>query len=117
MGHSENIPSKLKKGDLIEVIAGRDKGKRGKIIEMLRSDNRVVVEGVNIVQRHTRPTQKNVQGGIVSKPASIHLSNIMIVDPKENRPTRIGMKLVEVGKGEKKFVRVSKLSGEILDQK
>jgi large subunit ribosomal protein L24 len=113
MSSKEKVASKLKKGDLVEVIAGRDKGKRGKIVEMIRHENRAVVEGIQVVKRHARPTQGNPQGGIISKPASIHLSNVMIVDPNTDRPTRIGTTLVETG-GQTKLVRVSKLSGEAL---
>ncbi len=116
MKHSKNIPSKIKRGDLVEVIAGRDKGKRGKVIEMFRVSNRAIVEGIHLVKHHVRPTQNNPQGGIVSKPSSIHLSNIMIVDPKEDRPTRIGMKLINSENTATRYVRLSKLSGEIIDQ-
>ena len=115
MNAKTEFSTKLKKGDSVEVIAGRDKGKRGKIVRMLIKNNRAVVEGVNVVKRHLRPTQANPQGGITNKELPIHLSNLMIVDPKKDRPTRISMKKTEV-KGKTRMVRVSKLSGEVLDQ-
>lgn len=115
MNAQGNISTKLKNGDFVEVIAGRGKGKRGKIEKILKKENRVVVEGINMVKRHQKPTQKNLQGGIEVKEASIHLSNVMIVDPKSNRPTRIGIKFIESRSGEKKKIRVSKNTGAPLD--
>ena len=109
------VSTKLKKGDSVEVIAGREKGKRGKIARILSKKNAAVVEGLNLVKRHMKPSQQNPQGGIVSKELPIALSNIMIVCPKKDRPTRIAMKKMEV-KGKTRMVRVSKLSGEVLDQ-
>lgn len=82
------VKTKLKTGDLVEVIAGKDKGKQGKIIRILRSQNRAVVEGVHLVKKNKKPSTKSPQGGIVSQEASIHLSNVMFVDPKTNRPVR-----------------------------
>lgn len=80
---------KIKKGDLVEVIAGKDKGKQGKVIGLLTSKSRVLVEGVNRVKRHTKPSQTNPQGGILEKEAAIHSSNVMLVDPKTNKGGRI----------------------------
>ncbi len=97
---------KMKKGDLVEVIAGKDKGKQGKILRLLVDANRVVVEGANRVKRHTKPSQKNPQGGIIEKEGSIHASNVMLVDPKTNKGGRIKI----VAKGDKK-TRVFKKSG------
>ena len=97
---------KMKKGDLVEVIAGKDKGKQGKIRELLVKNSRVIVEGVNRVKRHTKPSQKNPQGGIIEKEAAIHISNVLLVDPKTNKPARVKV----VAKGDKK-VRVFKKSG------
>lgn len=97
---------KMKKGDLVEVIAGKDKGKQGKVIGLLTSRERVLVEGVNRVKRHTKPSQTNPQGGIIEKEAAIHVSNVMLVDPKTGKGGRIKI----VAKGDKK-TRVFKKSG------
>lgn len=97
---------KMKKGDLVEVIAGKDKGKQGKVIGLLTAQERVLVEGVNRVKRHTKPNQKNPQGGIIEKEAAIHVSNVMLVDPKTGKGGRIKI----VAKGDKK-TRVFKKSG------
>jgi large subunit ribosomal protein L24 len=87
---------KMKKGDLVAVIAGKDKGKQGKVLEVLVAKARVRVEGVNRVKRHTKPSQKSPQGGILEKEAAIHVSNVMLVDPKTNKGGRV--KIV-AGKG------------------
>lgn len=100
---------KMKKGDLVEVIAGKDKGKQGKILQLVTKDHRVLVEGVNRVKRHTKPSQKNPQGGIIEKEAAIHWSNVMLVDPKTGKGGRIKV----VAKGDKK-TRVFKKSGSEL---
>ena len=97
---------KMKKGDLVEVIAGKDKGKQGKIVTLLTKKQRVVVEGVNRVKRHTKPSQTNPQGGILEKEAGIHMSNVMLVDPKTNKGGRIKITM----KGDKK-IRTFKKSG------
>jgi len=100
---------KMKKGDLVEVIAGKDKGKQGKIRELFIEKNRVIIEGVNRVKRHTKPGQKNPQGGIIEKEAAIHYSNVLLVDPKTNKGGRIKI----VIKGDKK-TRVFKKTGSEL---
>lgn len=100
---------KIKKGDLVEVIAGKDKGKQGKVIGVIIDKSRVLVEGVNRVKRHTKPSQKNPQGGILEKEAPIHYSNVLLVDPKTNKGGRIKI----VVKGDKK-TRVFKKSGSEL---
>jgi large subunit ribosomal protein L24 len=92
------------------VVSGEDRGKRGKILRVLRDKNRVVVEGVSFMRRHTRPSQSNPQGGIVEREAPIHASNVMVVDPKSGRPTRVGARVHEDGTRD----RVAKRSGEIL---
>ena len=97
---------KLKKGDLVEVIAGKDKGKQGKILELLIKKERVLVEGVNRVKRHTKPSQKSPQGGIIEKNAPIHVSNVLLVDPKTNKGGRVKITI----KGDKK-TRVFKRTG------
>lgn len=103
--------AKIKKGDYVVVLTGRDKGKRGEVIRSLPDADRVVVQGVNLVKRHTRPTQMSA-GGIVEKEATIHVSNVAHVDPKDGKPTRVGFKTLEDGRK----VRVAKLSGEVLDK-
>ena len=103
------MAAKIKKGDTVIVIAGRDKGRTGEVIEMRREDGRVLVRGVNMVKRHQRQTAAQ-EGGIVSKEASIHLSNVALADPKDGKPTRVGFKVV----GNKK-VRFAKRSGVEID--
>jgi large subunit ribosomal protein L24 len=101
---------KFKKGDKVIVRTGRDKGKTGEILKVLPSANRAIVQGVNRVKRHTRPTQSNA-GGIVEKEASIDISNLAHLDPKDDLPTKIGFKVLEDGRK----VRFAKRSGEIID--
>ncbi|GAV24656.1 50S ribosomal protein L24 [Carboxydothermus islandicus] len=103
---------KVKKGDTVLVIAGKDKDKKGKIVQVLPKENRVVVEGVNIVKRHTRPNPKLPQGGIVEKEAPIHVSNVMVICPSCGKPTRVGKKFLADGKK----IRVCKKCGESLDK-
>ena len=105
------MAAKFKKGDTVIVMTGRDKGKRGEIMRVVPSESRVYVQGVNIVRRHTRPTQ-TAPGGIVEKEAAIHVSNVAHVDPKTDEPTRVGFKMIE---GDRK-VRYAKRSGEIIDR-
>ena len=97
----------IKKGDTVYVNAGNDKGKTGKVLEVIRSKDRVIVEGVNMVSKHTKPNPKNPQGGIVKQEAGVHISNLQLVDPAKGGPTRIGFKFVD---GKK--VLYSKKSGE-----
>jgi len=106
---------KIRKNDTVMVVAGNDKGKTGKILKVFPQLNRVIVEGINMRKRHTKANQKNPQGGITEKEAPIHASNVMILDPKSNEPTRIGSQIILDEKtGKKKIARVSKLSGEML---
>ena len=98
----------IKKGDIVFVNAGEDKGKTGRVLEVLVKKQRAVVEGVNIVSKHTKPNAKNPQGGIEHKEAPIHISNLNVVDPKSGKPTRIGRRLNKEGV----LVRYSKKSGE-----
>ena len=98
----------IKKGDNVVVVTGNDKGKQGKVLEVIRAKDRAIVEGVHIVKKHTKPNTEHPQGGIVEQEAPVHISNLMIVDPKTGKPTRIGRKLDENGK----LVRYSKKSGE-----
>lgn len=106
---------RIKKNDNIVVISGNDKNKTGKVLKVFPKVSRVIVEGINIRKRHTKPSQKNQQGGIIEKEAPIHVSNVMIVDPKTSKPTRIGSKvIIDEKTGKKKIARVSKTSGEML---
>lgn len=111
----EKVKTRLRMGDLVEVIAGKDRGKRGKITRLLGKSNRVVVEGIQMISRHLKTSQQNPQGGIQQKEASIHLSNVMIVDPKTDRPSRISVKVSEGADGKKKTVRIAKASGQAID--
>jgi large subunit ribosomal protein L24 len=108
------LKTHLKKNDRVKVISGNHRGKEGKILKIFRSKKSVIVEGVNIIKRHTRPTQKNPQGGITQKEAPIHISNIMLIDPKSNEPSRIGMQIITDDSGNKKRMRYGKKSGEII---
>src|SRR5215472_3876981 len=101
---------KIKKGDKVVVITGRDKGKTGEVLRVLREENRVLVQGVNMIKRHTKPGAGQA-GGIVEKEAAIHLSNVAHIDPKSNRPTRVGYKIL----GDGRKVRFARRSGEVLD--
>ncbi len=103
---------KIKKGDHVIVVTGRDKGKHGEVVEMLPRENRAIVRGVNVVRRHQKQTASQ-EGGIVSKEVSIHLSNLALEDPKDGKPTRIGFKFLEDGQK----VRFAKRSGEVLPAK
>ena len=100
---------KIKKGDTIQVISGNEVGKSGRVIKVFRLRNKVVVEGLNMVKKHARPTQENPQGGIMEKEAPIHISNIMLVS--DGKPTRIGYKVLEDGKK----VRYAKRTGEVIN--
>jgi large subunit ribosomal protein L24 len=106
------MAAKIKKGDHVIVLAGRDKGKHGEVISVLPKENRAVVRGVNVVRRHTKQTAQE-QGGNVSKEAAIDLSNLAIEDPKDGKPTRVGFKVLEDGKK----VRIAKRSGEVIPEK
>lgn len=107
---SHNNKLHVKKDDKVMVITGKDKGKTGRVIVAYPRENRVLVEGINMVKRHTKPSPQNQQGGIIEKEAPIHVSNVMLIDPKSGKPTRIGY-TVENGKK----VRVAKRSGEVID--
>lgn len=102
----------VKTGDTVMVITGKDKGKKGRILAAFPKENRVLVEGINLVKKHSKPTPANPQGGIVTQEASIHASNVMVVDPKSGEPTRIGHKILENGNK----VRYAKKSGEVIDK-
>jgi large subunit ribosomal protein L24 len=103
------MAAKIKKGDKVVILAGKDKGKTGEVTQVLPKEDRVVVAGVNTVKRHQRPTQTS-PGGIEEKDAPIHVSNVALADPKTGEPTRVGFKV----EGDKK-VRIAKKSGEVID--
>jgi large subunit ribosomal protein L24 len=103
------IKLKIKSGDTVRVIAGDHKGSEGKVLRVYREKNKAIVEGVNMVSKHTKPSAKNPQGGIVKKEAPLHISNIALIDPKSKQPTRVGIKV----EGDKK-VRFSKKSNQVL---
>ena len=106
---------KIRKNDTVMIVAGNDRGRTGKVLKVFPSTSRVIVEGINLRKRHTKANSKNPQGGILEKEAPIHSSNVMILDPKSNEPTRIGARIILDEKtGKKKIARVSKSSGEML---
>jgi large subunit ribosomal protein L24 len=104
------MAAKIKKGDNVVVLAGRDKGRSGEVLQVMPKDERAIVRGVNLVKRHTRPAGQN-EGGIISKEATIHLSNLAVADPNGGKPTRVGFKILEDGRK----VRFAKRSGEVID--
>ena len=105
---------KIRKNDSVMVIAGNSRGKTGKVLKVYPETQRIIVEGVNIMKRHTRPSQKNPQGGIVQREAPIHVSNVMLLDPKQNQPTRVGTAVVkDETTGKKRRMRVAKATGEM----
>jgi len=105
------MPSRIRKGDLVAVISGDDKGKRGRVLRVIRDEGRVVVEGVNLVYKHLRRSQKNPQGGRVRREAAIQVSKVMPVDPQTNRPTRVSVRVGEDGRR----IRVARRTGTPLD--
>jgi large subunit ribosomal protein L24 len=104
------MSAKIKKGDKVIVLTGRDKGRSGEVIEVRPDDDRALVRGVNMVKRHQRQTAQQ-EGGIVSKEASVHLSNLAVADPKDGKPTRVGFKILDDGRK----VRFAKRSGDLID--
>jgi large subunit ribosomal protein L24 len=104
------MAAKIKKGDKVVVLAGRDKGKAGEVLQVLPKDARAVVRGVNLVKRHTKQSQTS-EGGIISKEATIDLSNLAVADPKDGKPTRVGFKVLDDGRK----VRFAKRSGDLID--
>jgi large subunit ribosomal protein L24 len=103
----------IRKNDQVIVRAGKDRGKKGRVLSVVPAKNRVIVEGVNLIKRHTRPNpQRNIKGGIVEREASIHLSNVMLVDPDTNEPTRVGTKVLSDGTR----VRIGRKSGQAIDK-
>jgi large subunit ribosomal protein L24 len=103
------MPARIRKGDTVVVLAGKDRGKSGEVIEVRPHEQRVLVQGLNMMKRHTKPRPPNEPGGVIERPAPIHVSNVALIDPKDKRPTRVR---IEVRGGER--VRVSARSGEKL---
>lgn len=101
----------LRKGDMVQVMVGEYKGKTGKILRVFAEKDKAIVEGINMVKRHTKPSPKNQQGGIVEKEATIHISNLMLICPKSGIPTRVGVRIAENGKR----VRFSKKAKELIE--
>ena len=101
----------IRRGDIVEVVSGNEKGKRGRVLSVVRDRNRVLIEGVRMMKRHTRPTQRDPQGGIIEREAPIHASNVMLVCPNTDKPTRIAKRQLDDGR----YVRVSVRSGEMID--
>ena len=104
------VKFKIRKGDKVIVRTGKDKGKTGEVLRVLRDEARVLVQGVNMIKRHTRPAPGN-PGGIIDKEASIHISNVALADPKTGKPTRVGFKILDGGRK----VRIARRSGEAID--
>ena len=103
----------IRKNDQVIVRAGKDRGKKGRVLSVIPGRNRVIVEGVNLIKRHTRPNpQKNIKGGIVEREASIHASNVMLLDPDTSEPTRVGKKVLSDGSR----VRIGRKSGAVVDK-
>ena len=105
------MAAKIRKGDKVVVLAGRDKGKSGEVTLVFPTERRAVVAGINMVKRHTRPSQGDPQGGIKHKEAALHVSNVALMDPKTGKATRVGFKTLDDGRK----VRVAKRSGDLID--
>ena len=108
MEKNKRVKLNIRKGDLVKVIAGDSKGQQGKVLEVITKDSRILVEGANMVSKHTKPSAANPNGGINKQEAPIHISNLMLVDPKTGNPTRVSRKRSDDGK----VVRIAKKSGE-----
>ena len=105
------MAARIKKGDQVVVITGADKGRRGEVLQVMPKDDRAVVRGVRVVKRHTKPTGMGQPGGIIEKEGPIHLSNLMLIDPKSDKPTKVGFRVIEGGQK----VRVAKATGEVIE--
>lgn len=104
------MAAKIKKGDKVVILAGKDKAKTGEVLKVIPTENRVVVQGVNVAKRHVRPSAADPQGGVMPFEAPIHVSNVAIADPRDGKPTRVGFKTLDDGRK----VRFAKRSGEVL---
>ncbi|GAB4375459.1 MAG: 50S ribosomal protein L24 [Acidobacteriota bacterium] len=108
---------RIRKGDQVQVISGKDAGKKGRVLRVDRRKQRAIVEGVNIVKKHARPNpQKGIQGGVIEQEAPVHLSNLMLLDPTSGRPTRVGHKILAQDAGRARKVRIARRSGAELDR-
>ncbi len=105
------MAARIKKGDQVVVITGADKGRRGEVLQVMPKDERAVVRGIRVVKRHTKPTGMGQPGGIIEKEGAIHLSNLMLVDPKSDKPTKVGFRMLDGGRK----VRVAKATGEVIE--
>ena len=105
------MAARIRKGDTVMVISGADRGRRGEVLQMLPKADRAVVQGIGIAKRHTKPTGMGSPGGIVEKEASVHVSKLMLVDPKSDKPTRVGFRVLEDGRK----VRVAKATGAVIE--
>ena len=105
------MAARIRKGDRVEVITGANKGKRGEVLAVRPKENRAVVQGVNIVKRHQKPTGMGQPGGIIEQEAAIHLSNVMLIDPKTDKPTRVGFRVLDDGRK----VRVNRSTGQVIE--
>jgi large subunit ribosomal protein L24 len=105
------MAARIKKGDTVLVISGADRGRRGEVLRVLPTANRAVVQGVAVAKKHTKPTGMGNPGGIVSEEASVHLSNLKLVDPKSDQPTKVGFRILEDGRK----VRVAKATGNVIE--
>ena len=105
------MAARIKKGDQVVVITGADRGRRGEVLQVMPKDERALVRGVRIVRRHTKPSGMGQPGGIIDKESPIHLSNLMLVDPKSDKPTKVGFRILDGGRK----VRVAKVTGEVIE--
>ena len=108
------MAAKIKKGDTVVILAGKDKGRQGRVLEVRPTENRVLVEGINLMKRHTKPSMGNPNGGVIPKEAALHISNVAMRDPKTGKATRVGFRTVGEGAAARK-VRVAKGSGVDID--
>ena len=109
------MAARIRKGDTVVVITGADRGKRGEVLSVAPKDDRAVVRGVNIAKRHTKAQGMGKPGGIIEKEATIHLSNLMLVDPKTDKPTKVGFKLLAGEGGAMRKVRVARATGAVIE--
>ena len=109
------MAARIRKGDTVVVITGADKGKRGEVLSVIPKADRAVVRGVNVAKRHTKPQGMGQPGGIVEKELTIHLSNVMLVDPKSDKPTKVGFRVLASEGGASRKVRVAKATGEVIE--
>ena len=105
------MAARIRKGDVVEVITGADKGRRGEVLQVLPKENRAVVRGVRMATRHQKPRGMSQPGGIIEQESAIHLSNLMLVDPRSEKPTRVGFRVLDDGRK----VRVAKATGEVIE--